>query len=184
MEKRVLIIDDEPSTLEMLRAELEQKNYDIITETSPEAGLKQLAQSDVRVVLSDINMRGMSGVELCRQVGELREDTPVIMMTAFATIEAAVASMRAGAYDFITKPIEPEDLAFTIERAIKHQELREEVKRLRRTVDELRPFDMIGESATMKRMFDVIARVADTEATVLVTGESGTGKRARCTRSP
>ncbi|MGD0528632.1 MAG: sigma 54-interacting transcriptional regulator, partial [Polyangiaceae bacterium] len=189
MDRRVLIIDDDPSMLEMLRAELERRGYAVLTRTSPEAALQDLAEQDFGVVLSDLTMRGMSGVDLCREVVRLREDTPVIVMTAFASIESAVASIRAGAYDFVTKPFEPEDLVLTIERALRHRELREEVKRLRQAVSELRPFDeMIGESAAMKKMCQVIARVAESDATVLVTGESGTGKelvaRALHSRSP
>jgi two-component system response regulator AtoC len=189
VDRRVLIIDDDPSMLEMLRAELERRGYAVLTRTSPEAALQDLAEQDFGVVLSDLTMRGMSGVDLCREVVRLREDTPVIVMTAFASIESAVASIRAGAYDFVTKPFEPEDLVLTIERALRHRELREEVKRLRQAVSELRPFDeMIGESAAMKKMCQVIARVAESDATVLVTGESGTGKelvaRALHSRSP
>jgi DNA-binding NtrC family response regulator len=119
----------------------------------------------------------MSGVDLCREVVLLREDIPVVVMTAFASIELAIASIRAGAYDFVTKPFDADDLVMTIERALRHRELREEVKRLRRTVNELQPFaEMIGESEAMKKMYQVIARVAESEATVLVSGESGTGK--------
>jgi DNA-binding NtrC family response regulator len=174
---RILIVDDDSSMLEMLRADLERREYDVVTHTSPEAAIRQLADDDFGVVLSDISMRGMSGVDLCREVVALREDTPVIVMTAFASIESAVASIRAGAYDFVTKPFDPDDLVLTIERALKHRALREELKRLRRVVSELRPFDdMLGESVAMKRIRDVISRVAETEATVLVTGESGTGK--------
>ncbi|MDP9001567.1 MAG: sigma-54 dependent transcriptional regulator [Myxococcota bacterium] len=177
MERRVLIIDDDQSMLELLSAELEQRQYEVVTHMTPEAALRQLADQDFGVVLSDINMRGMSGVDLCREVVTLREDTPVIVMTAYASIECAVASIRAGAYDFVTKPLDANDLVTTIERALRHRELRQEVRRLRRALSELRPFDeMIGESASMKKMYDVIARVAETDATVLVTGESGTGK--------
>jgi two-component system response regulator AtoC len=191
VDRRVLIIDDEPSMLEMLRAELERRHYEVVTRTSPEAALTELADHDFGVVLSDLSMRGMSGVDLCREVVTLREDTPVIVMTAFASIESAIASIRAGAYDFVTKPFDPDDLVMTIERALRHRELREEVTRLRRAVSELQPFDeIIGESATMKKMYQVVARVAETDATVLVTGESGTGKElvaralhARSTRS-
>src|SRR5271155_3659988 len=171
MDRRVLIIDDDSNMLEMLRAELEHRQYAVVAHTSPEAALRELADGNFGVVLSDISMRGMSGVDLCREVVALREDTPVIVMTAFASIEAAVASIRAGAYDFVTKPFDTDDLALTIERALKHRELREEVKRLRRTVSELRPFqEMVGESAVMRKMCDLIARVADSEATVLVSG--------------
>ena len=189
MDRPILIIDDEPSMLEMLRAELERRGYAVVTRTSPEEALRELADHDFGVVLSDLNMRGMSGVDLCREVVQLREDTPVIVMTAFASIEAAIASIRAGAYDFVTKPFDPDDLVMTIERALRHRELREEVTRLRRAVSELQPFDeMIGESAVMKKTCQMIARVAESEATVLVAGESGTGKelvaRALHARSP
>jgi len=144
---RILIIDDDSSMLEMLRADLQHRRYEVVTHTSPEAALRQLADDDFGVVLSDISMRGMSGVDLCREVVALREDTPVIVMTAFASIESAVASIRAGAYDFVTKPFEPDDLVLTIERALKHGLLREELKRLRRAVSELQPFDdMLGEN--------------------------------------
>ncbi len=177
MDRSVLIIDDDASMLEMLRLELEQRDYQVTTQASPEAALRQLSEADFGVVLSDISMRGMSGVDLCREVVALRKDTPVIVMTAFASVEAAVESIRAGAYDFVTKPFEAEELIVALERALRTRELRDEVKRLRRAVDELRPVDeMMGESPAMKKMFDVIRRVAETDATVLVTGESGTGK--------
>jgi DNA-binding NtrC family response regulator len=189
MDRRVLIIDDDPSMLDLLRAELEQRSYEVVTETSPEAALRLLAKSDFGVVLSDISMHGMSGVDLCREVVTLREDTPVIVTTAYASVESAIASIRAGAYDFVTKPINMNDLVLTIERALRHRELREEVKRLRLSAADLHPFDeMIGESTAMKKVFDLVSRVAETDATVLVTGESGTGKelvaRALHSRSP
>jgi DNA-binding NtrC family response regulator len=177
VEARILIIDDDPSVLEVLRADLERRHYEVVTNTSPEAAIRQLADHDFGVVLSDISMRGMSGVDLCREVVALREDTPFIVMTAFASIESAVASIRAGAYDFVTKPFDPDDLAMTLERALKHGALREELKRLRGAVSDLQPCDdMLGESAAMKRIREVVTRVAETDATVLVTGESGTGK--------
>ena len=177
VDRRVLVIDDDLSMLELLQAELELRRFEVVTHTSPEAALRALAESDFDVVLSDISMRGMSGVDLCREVVTLREDTPVIVMTAFASIESAIASIRAGAYDFVTKPFDMNDLVLTIERSLKHRELREEVKRLRQAVSEQRPIDeIIGESPVMKKMYELIARVAPTEATVLVTGESGTGK--------
>src|SRR5271170_6686508 len=100
VDRRVLIIDDDPSMLEVLRAELERRSYGVVTETSPQAALRDLTDQDFGVVLSDLTMRGMSGVDLCRKVVLLREDTPVIVITAFASIESAIASIRAGAYDF------------------------------------------------------------------------------------
>jgi DNA-binding NtrC family response regulator len=177
LNRRLIIIDDDESMLELLRAVLADRGYEVVTEPSSEAALRRLAAEDFGVVLSDIRMRGMNGVDLCREVVSLRRDTPVIVMTAFASMEAAVASIRAGAYDFVTKPLDTDDLILTLERAFANQDLREEVKRLRRAVSDQRSFDeMIGESAAMKRLYDLVARVADTDATVLITGESGTGK--------
>ena len=177
VERRVLIIDDDRSMCEVLESELKSRDFAVVSENSPEDALRRLTDDDFGIVLTDINMQGMSGVDLCKQIVANREDIPVVVMTAFGTMEAAVAAIRAGAYDFVTKPFEPDDLALTLERGLKHRALREEVKRLRRVVTDQQRFDdIIGTSAAMKRMYDLISRVAETETTVLVTGESGTGK--------
>jgi two-component system response regulator HydG len=177
VERRILIIDDDRSMCEVLEGELKRRDYDVMTQTSPEEALRRLGDEDFGLVLTDINMQGMSGVELCKQIVANREDLPVVVMTAFGTMETAVAAIRAGAYDFVTKPFEMDDLALTIERGLKHKALREEVKRLRRAIGDQQRFDdIIGTSPAMKKMYDLIARVAETETTVLITGESGTGK--------
>jgi two-component system response regulator HydG len=177
VERRVLIIDDDRSMCEILESELKRRDFDVVTSTSPDDALRKLAEDDFGIVVTDINMQGMSGTELCRQIVSNREDLPVVVMTAFGSMETAIQAIRAGAYDFVTKPFEMDDLALTLERGLKHRALREEVKRLRRVVNEQQRFDdIIGTSPPMKKMYDLIARVAETETTVLVTGESGTGK--------
>ena len=177
MERRILVIDDDNSICEVLEAELKKRGFETVATTSPEDGLRRLAEEDFSLVLTDINMLGMSGVHVCRQIVESREDLPVIVMTAYGSMEAAIAAIRAGAYDFVTKPFEMDDIALTMERALKHRALREEVKRLRRVVVDQQKFDdILGTSPAMKKMYDLISRVAETETTVLVTGESGTGK--------
>jgi two-component system response regulator HydG len=189
LERRILIIDDDRSMCDVLEADLKKRGFETTTTTSPEDGLRRLVEDDFDLVLTDINMHGMSGVDVCRQIVESREDVPVVVMTAYGSMEAAIATIRAGAYDFVTKPFEPDDMALTIERALKHRALREEVKRLRRVVvDQQRFDDILGTSPAMKKMYDLVARVAETDTTVLITGESGTGKelvaKAIHTRSP
>jgi two-component system response regulator HydG len=177
LERRILIIDDDRSMCEVLEAELKKRGFECAFTTLPEDAVRQLVEDDFGLVLTDINMHGMSGVELCRQIVESREDLPVVVMTAYGSMAAAVAAIRAGAYDFITKPFEMDDLALTLERALKHRALRDEVKRLRRVVVDQQKFDdILGASGAMKKMYDLIARVSETETTLLITGESGTGK--------
>jgi DNA-binding NtrC family response regulator len=177
VDRRVLIIDDDAGIVDLLCAELEPRSYEVVGLTSPEAALEELTDRDFGVVLTDLHMDRMSGVDLCRAVVLLREETPVVVMTAFASVATAVACIRAGAYDIVTKPFDIESLVTTLDRAFQHRDLRHEVKRLRDVASDLQPLeDMLGESKVMKRMFRVVARVAETDATILVTGESGTGK--------
>jgi DNA-binding NtrC family response regulator len=177
MERRILIIDDDRSMCDVLDAELKRRGFEVTTTTVPENALHRLSEGDFDLVLTDVNMHGMSGVDLCQKIVQSREDLPVVVMTAYGSMETAVSAIRAGAYDFVTKPFEMDDIALTIERALKHRALREEVKRLRRAVTDSQKFDdILGASGAMKKMYDLVSRVAETETTVLVTGESGTGK--------
>ncbi len=186
---RILIIDDDRSMCEILDSALRRRDFEVAWRTAPDEGLRLLGDQDFDVVVTDLNMQGMSGVDLCRQIAENREDIPVVVMTAFGSMETAVAAIRAGAYDFVTKPFEMDDIALTLERALRHRALREEVKRLRRAVDDSGKFDdIIGQSSAMEKAYDLLDRVADSDTTVLITGESGTGKelvaRALHKRSP
>jgi two-component system response regulator AtoC len=177
VQRRILIIDDDRSICDVLDAELRRRDFVPTTATGPDEALRRLAEEDFDLVLTDINMHSMSGVELCRQIAEIREQLPVVVMTAYGSMESAIAAIRAGAYDFVTKPFEMDDIALTIERALKHRALGEEVKRLRRVVIDSQKFDdILGTSQAMVKMYDLVARIADTDTTVLITGESGTGK--------
>ncbi len=177
MERRILIIDDDRSMCEVLEVELRRRDYDVTSVNSPQDAIALFERDDFGVVVTDVNMSGMTGVELCKLLIARREDMPVIVVTAFANVETAIAAIRAGAYDFVTKPFDMDELALTIERALHHRALREEVKRLRKAVEGTQRFeDILGTSQAMLKMCELVSRVADTETTVLVTGESGTGK--------
>ena len=177
MERRILIIDDDRSMCEVLESELRRRDFDVSWVTSPKDALARFERDDFGLVITDVNMADMSGVDLCRQLVSSREEMPVIVVTAYANMETAIAAIRAGAYDFVTKPFDIDELALTIERAFKHRALREEVKRLRKAVDGTQRFDdILGTSPVVLTLCQLITRVADTETTVLITGESGTGK--------
>ena len=174
---RVLIIDDESSVCELLEAGLAKRGFTTAHRTSGEAALELLAHEDFDVVVTDLHMKGMNGLMLCERLMQSRPDVPVIVITAFGNLEAAIAAIRAGAYDFLPKPFELEVLRMAIERAVKHRALRDEVKRLRAAAADARAFDeMLGASAVMKVVYDLIERVAEVDTSVLITGESGTGK--------
>ena len=156
---------------------LVRRGYLATQQHSGDGAWEVLEREDYDVVITDINMRGMNGIELTERIVQNRHDVPVIVVTAFGSIETATAVLRAGAYDFITKPFEIEQLVVAVERAIQNSRLRDEVKRLREEVARTKPTsELLGDSPTMRKVHETIARVAETDATVLVTGESGTGK--------
>ena len=171
----VLLVDDDADLCDVLADGLLAHAMRSTSYTSAADALRALDEGDFDVVVSDLNMRSMGGIELCERVAANRPDVPVIVMTAYGSLDAAVAAIRAGAYDFISKPIEIDALVIAVERAARHRTLREEVKRLRLEVAP-RDEELIGESAAMRKAHELIVRVAASEANVLVTGESGTGK--------
>jgi DNA-binding NtrC family response regulator len=177
MKAKVLIVDDDTSMCELLAEGLGQQGYEARWKDSAHDALVEIEQRNFDVVLTDINMKDMNGLELCQRATEAHPDLPVIVITAFGSMETAVQAIRAGAYDFITKPFDIDVVAISIERAVKHGVLTREVQRLQRAVDESRRFDeLLGASPAMKEVYDLLERVAESESTVLVSGESGTGK--------
>jgi DNA-binding NtrC family response regulator len=175
--RRLLIVDDDSAMRQMLESLFVEQGYSVQEASSANAALDLARDTDFDAVLSDIKMPGKSGIELVGELRQLRPDTPVVLMTAFGSIDSAVEAMRAGALDYITKPFEPDAVLLTLERAIERRALEEENRRLRRAVDRTSSFgDLIGESPAMREIFAMIRKVAHGRSSVLITGESGTGK--------
>lgn len=177
MRGKILVVDDEKNMAELLETDLKIRDFEAACHTSADDALAALAGQDFDVVLTDLMMPGKSGIELCQQVVALRPDIPVVVMTAFGSMDTAVAAIRAGAYDFVTKPIESDMLALTLGRAVEHRQLKEKINVLTDAVqDSNRIDDMIGESEPMQEVYRQLPRIAQADASVLISGESGTGK--------
>jgi two-component system response regulator HydG len=176
---RVLLVDDDQAHCETLAAELTKRDFEVVWKTQPDDAVALLTGGeDFDAVVTDLRMGRQSGLDLCAQIGATWPDLPVIVITAFGSLETAIGAIRAGAYDFVTKPIEIATLAVGLERAVERRRLRAEVTRLREAVARShgRFGRLLGDSAAMHRVHDLLERVADSTSTVLVTGESGTGK--------
>jgi DNA-binding NtrC family response regulator len=173
----MLIVDDELSVRDSLGKWFREEGYEVGTAEDANDALTRLAEQRWDVALLDIKMRGTDGIELQRRIHELDPDLTVIMMTGYASVDTAVTALKNGAYDYVTKPLDPDEIAHLVKKALAHKRAEEENVRLRETVAEVaRPDDIIGQSVAMKRVFDAIETVGPTDATVLITGESGTGK--------
>lgn len=177
MSHHILVVEDDLDMRTELDRVLKKRGFQVTLCENAERALEAVASTLFDAVVTDINMRGTNGIELCDRIVRSHRNLPVIIVTGFGTMETAIATMRAGAFDFLTKPFNTEQLVLVVGRAIEHFQLKEEVKRLRREVSEAHPFeDIVGRSVQMKNMLEILERVAETEATVLITGESGTGK--------
>ena len=174
---RVLVVDDDRGMCAMLVEELTARGFAVTSRTSADEAFALIHDEEFGVVVTDLHMKGMSGIDLCDRVVKNRPDIPVIVVTGFGSMETAVATLRAGAFDFLTKPFDLDQLALAVERGIRNRDLLAEVRRLRAVVRDAPQFeDLVGTSDALKGVFEVIARVAESDATVLVTGETGTGK--------
>jgi len=173
----LLIVDDELSVRDSLGKWFHEEGYDVVTAESASDALTRLAESKWDAALVDIKMHGTDGIELQRRMHEVDPELIVIMMTGYASVETAVAALKNGAYDYVTKPLDPDEISHLVKKALAHKKTEQENVRLRETVAEVaRPEDIVGQSTAMNRVYDAIETVGPTDATVLITGESGTGK--------
>jgi len=174
---KILIVDDELIMRESLAGWLERDGHTVQTAPSGEDALEQLKKSHFDILLVDIKMEGISGLEVLREVKESDPDVAVVMITAYGSIPTAIEAMKNGAYDYMLKPFDPNELGVLIEKIIRHQNQSREMQFLRAVVKERTRFEsMIGQSKSMQEIFNLICDVAPMESTVLITGETGTGK--------
>jgi DNA-binding NtrC family response regulator len=173
----VLLVDDEEDTRVLLHESLKRRGFTVASVPSAQECVDYVRDHDVDVVVSDIQMPGMSGVQLCQQLRERHPHVLSILLTGLATYDMAIAAVGAGAYDFLTKPIKIEVLVVALERAFQHISVSHEARRLRESADVATAIPgLVGTSAPIREMSAMIRRVSDVDATVLITGESGTGK--------
>ncbi len=173
----LLVVDDELIVRDSLDKWFREEGYDVTVAENAHEALTKMAAKHFDLALVDIKMPGTDGVELQKRMHEVDADMLVIIMTGYASVETAVTALKNGAYDYVSKPFDPDDIAHTVHNAISHKRAEQENVRLRETVASVaRPQEIVGQAPSMVRVFEAIQTVGPTEATVLITGESGTGK--------
>jgi two-component system NtrC family response regulator len=175
--KTILVVDDEKNYLVVLSAFLSEEGYESLTVNNAQDALEIVESTDLDLVLTDMKMPSMDGIELLRRIKEKAPDLPVVMMTAYGTVEKAVEAMQLGAFNFIQKPFQNQTLKQIVDKGVRIYGVLKENRRLVQALENRYRFDnIIGKSRPLQAVFDIIQKVAHTKATVLVTGESGTGK--------
>lgn len=175
--KRILVVDDDESLRRVMQVQLQQSGYDVAAAASGAEALERLASVPVDLVLTDLKMPGMSGLDLLRRVRAECPEVVVILITAFGTVETAVEAMRSGAYDYVTKPVNIDELKLVLDRALEHLGLLQEIRTLRSSLDDKYGFEhILGRSSALLYVLDMASRAAQTDSTVLIRGETGTGK--------
>jgi two-component system response regulator HydG len=172
----ILIVDDEAVVRDSLGKWFTEEGYNVDTAMSAKEALLKLPAERWDLALLDIKMPGMDGLELQRKMRETHPEIIIIIMTGYASVETAVQALKEGAYDYITKPFDPDDLTHVIRKALEHYRTKQENLRLRENLEELQAVELVGQSEAMRKVVELIRTVAPTDTTVLITGESGTGK--------
>lgn len=181
MKKRVLVVDDDAALREMLQSHLNRQGFAVTTVDNAERALTLAQEDSFDVVLTDLRLPQASGTELCHRLSQSRPDVPVVVITGFGSMDSAVEAIRAGAYDYVTKPLDLNSLDFAVRRAVEHRELR---GKLRRLEEEAPPSDLgglLGESKAIQEVRRLLERLGESSTTVMITGESGTGKEIAAT---
>jgi DNA-binding NtrC family response regulator len=174
---RILVVDDDPEMCGMLSDVLKGEGFSVLTTSESLEALKILKREEFDVIITDLKMKGLKGLDLLGQANKVASLTPVIIITAFGTIESAIKAMKMGAYDYITKPFQIDEIVLTVKKALENRLLKKEVLRLKKEVESRYDFHhLIGRSHSMQRIYDLIERISDSSSNVLITGESGTGK--------
>jgi DNA-binding NtrC family response regulator len=174
---RILVVDDDESLRRVMQMQLEEAGYEVLAAPQGQDALTLMEDATPALVITDLKMPGISGLDLLRKLREVYPETTVIMVTAFGTVSTAVEAMKAGAYDYISKPVDYEQLMLVVNRAMERGQLIAEVKTLRANLDEKYGFEsIIGRSKALLRVLEMASRVARRDSTVLIAGETGTGK--------
>jgi DNA-binding NtrC family response regulator len=175
--EKILVVDDEKIVRESLFHWFQEEGYQVETAEDGESALRIFDKNKFDLLLVDMKMPGMSGLELLAKVKEIDKDTIVILITAFASVPTAIKALKDGAYDYVTKPVDPDELEHLVMKALEQRSLRVENEQLKGSIDEIiKPDNLIGESHQMKKIYELIHTVAPTDTTVMIRGESGTGK--------
>jgi len=177
MTPKILIVDDETAHCQMLEAVLKTEKYETQRAQDGQAAIEAVKERFYDLILMDIRMNRVGGIEALEKIKEISPDIPIIMMTAYASVDTAVQAMRSGAYDYLTKPLDIDELKILVAKALRHHQLEKENIFLKEQLGSRFDFsNIIGRSRTMKELLETVAMVAPSEATVLIMGESGTGK--------
>jgi two-component system response regulator HydG len=173
----VVVVDDDQDACDLLAAALRKDGHAVKAFTSPEAALEHVASELVDVIVSDVSMAGMDGVELCERARRVQPDVPVVLVTGQGSLEVAIRALRAEAFDFVLKPVDMAEMGPRLRRAIEHRGIKREIDRLQReTVSSAPVANIVGNSPAMRRVYELVRRVGHSEASILISGETGTGK--------